>query len=186
MFREVHVVATRALDIGQHYELIGLALGALTPLMPVEWLRTRWELLGLRLPTTSVLWMFLLALIPVGCALVLGPKGVVGFVAGLGFAALIQSLKTDSRFRIQDSGSGVSRGDAENPSIADARLHTLSLGVGMAAATTFTFQFLGDNTTLSRDEKISILVPLAMVLFVVAVLLVVVSPRASLKEVQAK
>jgi len=182
VFREVHVDATRALDIGQHYALIGLALGALTPLMPVEWLRSRWDLLGMRLPTTSVLWMFMLAMIPVGCALVLGPKGVVGFVAGLGFAALIESLKGDARYKVQDSTS-LSRADQ---GVNDARLHTLSLGVGLAAATTFTFELLGDNTTLSRDEKVSILVPLAIALLVIAVLLVVVSPRAAVKGAQAQ
>ena len=155
VFWEVHPDATRALDIGQHYALIGLTIGALAPLMPVEWLRARSEATGIRLPAAGVLWMFLLAVLPVGCAMVLGPKGVVGFVAGLGFGAIIEALR-------------------RAPS-----LQSLSLAVGLSATTTFSFQFLGDNTTLTRDEKIGILVPLTISLLVIAGLLALMSPKAT-------
>lgn len=162
VFREVHVDATRALDIGQHYALIGLTLGALAPLMPVEWLRSRGELTGLRIPSSSVLWVLLLGLIPVAVAMVLGPKGVVGFVAGLGFASLLEAVRL-------------------GPS-----LQSLSLGLGLSAATTFAFQFLGDNTTLTREEKSAVLVPLSIAVGVLVVVLALVSPKASLKGAEAK
>ena len=160
VFREVHVDATRALDIGQHYALIGLTLGAIMPLMPVEWLRSRAELHGIRVPTSSVLWLMMLAAAPVGTALVLGPKGVVGFVAGLGFASLLEAVR----------GSKV---------LGEGTLHSLSLGLGLSATTTFAFRFLGDNATLSRDEKVAILLPLAIIVALIAAVLVVVSPRAT-------
>jgi hypothetical protein len=162
VFREVHVDATKALDIGQHYALIGLTLGALAPLLPVEWFRSRMNLTGLRVPAAGVLWVVLLAVIPIGVAMVLGPKGVVGFVAGLGFASLLEAVRL-------------------GPS-----LQSLSLGLGLSAATTFVFQFLGDNTTLSRDAKTSILVPLSIGVTVLAIVLALVSPKASLKAVEAK
>jgi hypothetical protein len=161
VFREVHVEATRALDIGQHYALIGLALGALMPLMPVEWLRTRMALTGPRVPSAGVLWMVLLAATPIAAALVLGPKGVVGFVAGLGFASLLEAIRS-------------------GPS-----LQSLSLGLGLASATTFIFQFLGENTTLTRDEKMSMLMPLAIGIGVAVLVLLAISPKASLKEAKA-
>jgi mannose/fructose/N-acetylgalactosamine-specific phosphotransferase system component IIC len=98
----------------------------------------------------------------VAAALVLGPKGVVGFVAGLGFASLLEAI----RF---------------GPS-----LQALSLGLGLSATTTFAFQFLGENTTLSRDAKMSLLVPLSICLLVIAVVLTVVSPKVTAKGAEAK
>ena len=168
VFREEHVAATRALDIGQHYALIGLAAGALMPLMPVEWLRTRLSATGGRVPAAGVLWVVLLTAVPVAAALVLGPKGVVGFVAGLGFASLLESIR-----------------GAEMGRLVVPRLQTLSLGLGLASATTFIFQFLGDNTQLTREEKTAILTPLAIGILVVVAVLLILSPKPKMKEVTA-
>jgi len=164
-FREVHVDATRALDIGQHYALIGMALGALTPMMPVEWLRARISLTGLRMPLASMLWIILLGFIPAIVGLILGPKGVVGFVAGLGFASLLASVQ------------GRSLADEGETAAGQSMMHSLGLGIGLAAATTLAFQFLGDNTMLSRDEKVSLLVPLTICIIVLSLLLALVSPK---------
>ena len=113
------------------------------------------------MPSAAVLWLLMFAAVPIALAVVMGPKGVVGFVAGLGLAALVESIRS---------------GDSLQP---------LSLGVGLAAATTFIFQFLGDSTSLSRDEKMAVLLPLAIGLAVVVVILLVVSPRPVLKEASA-
>jgi hypothetical protein len=154
-----------------------LTLGALAPLMPVEWFRSRMNLTGLRVPAAGVLWVILLAVIPIGVAMVLGPKGVVGFVAGLGFASLLEAVR----------GRAESEARAEEGVMArSAMLQPLSLGLGLSAATTFIFQFLGDNTTLSRDEKTTILVPLSIGVVVLAIVLALVSPKASLKAVEVK
>lgn len=92
VLRENHIDAVRALDIGQHYAVIGVVMGAVIALLPAEWLLKR-----SRESTASMvgraLWALTLGLVPVAMAVVLGAKGIVGFVAGLGFAGLIQGLR---------------------------------------------------------------------------------------------
>lgn len=161
LFREINVDATRALDIGQHYALIGFATGALLPLMPTEWLRARAVYVGPRLPSSGVIWTVLLVAVPLCLAVLLGAKGVVGFVAGLGMAALIESVR-----------GGYS-------------VQPLSLSVGIAAATTLGYQFLGDNSSMTRDEKMGILAPVAIGLIVLILALLIISPRPTLREAEA-
>ena len=86
---------------------------------------------------------------------------MVGFVAGLGLAALIESIRG-----------------------ADS-IQPLSFGFGLGAATTFIFQFLGDSSSMTREEKVGILLPLAVGLLVLVAVLVIVSPKAVLKEAEA-
>ncbi|MEA2552281.1 MAG: hypothetical protein QOJ65_457 [Fimbriimonadaceae bacterium] len=162
VFREEHVNATRALDIGQHYALVGLAIGALLPLLPTEWLKGREAISGPRLPSAAVLWLVLVTAAPMGIAIVMGPKGVVGFVAGLGFSALLESIRYTRS------------------------LQPLSLGLGLSAATTIVFRFLGDNTSMTREEKIGILLPLAGALAVLVIVLLIVSPRPTVQEAEAQ
>ncbi len=161
VFRELNLDATRALDIGQHYALVGFSTGALLPLLPVEWLRSRAARTGPRLPSSGMIWIVLLAAVPISLAVLLGAKGVVGFVAGLGMAAVIESIRC---------------GESVQP---------LSLAVGISAATTLAYQFLGANSAMTRDEKMGIVVPLAVGLTVLIVALVIVSPRATLREAEA-
>lgn len=92
VLRESHPDAVRALDIGQHYAVIGVAFGAATALLPAEWM-TRRSSDSMTSVAGRLLWCFVLGLIPVAMAVVLGAKGMVGFVAGLGFAALIEGLR---------------------------------------------------------------------------------------------
>jgi hypothetical protein len=95
VLRESHPDANRALDIGQHYAVVGLAFGVVAALLPTEWISRR----SGESTTGAVgrlLWSITLALVPVGMAVVLGAKGIVGFVAGLGFAGLIEGLRNGS------------------------------------------------------------------------------------------
>lgn len=92
VLRESHPDAVRALDIGQHYAVIGLAFGAVTALLPGEWLSRRTSD-SMQSGFGRVLWSLVLGLIPVAMAVVLGAKGMVGFVAGLGFAAFVDGLR---------------------------------------------------------------------------------------------
>jgi hypothetical protein len=71
VLREAHPDVSRALDIGQHYTMLGVVLGAVLPLMPSDWLkREAWRgALG------AFLWGVLLFALPV--ILVLGwPTGI--------------------------------------------------------------------------------------------------------------
>jgi hypothetical protein len=92
VLRESHGDAVRALDIGQHYAVIGVAFGLIVPLLPSEWLGRR-----LKETTASLvgrtIWALTLGLLPAGMAVVLGAKGIVGFVAGLGIAGLLEGVR---------------------------------------------------------------------------------------------
>jgi len=84
VLREEGTGASRALDIGQHYTLLALGLGAIVPLILVDWRGksaglSLWAILGISVPPI-VITMF-------------GVRGAVGFIVGLGFAATIDSLR---------------------------------------------------------------------------------------------
>lgn len=162
LFREEHVEATRALDIGQHYALIGLTIGALLPLLPADWYRGRNSLAGIRISLSGLLWILFLAFIPAAAGLLMGPKGVVGFIVGLGFAGLVESLRN-------------------NPS-----LQPLGLAFGLASLTTLLYRFMDINATMTRDEKVTALVPLSILLVALVVVLALVSPRATLREAEVR
>ncbi|HJP83931.1 MAG TPA: hypothetical protein VJ835_10545 [Fimbriimonadaceae bacterium] len=95
VLRESHPDTVRALDLGQHYAVIGMAFGMLAALFPTEWVQRRWSE-SLTSGFGRLIWSFILALIPVAMAVVLGAKGIVGFVAGLGFAAFVDGLRGGS------------------------------------------------------------------------------------------
>lgn len=126
LLREAQPDSTRALDIGQHYALLGLALGLVLPLIVGDAPRP----LGLKGLVADLLWGALaLAMSPL-VVLMLGPKGAIGFVAGAGFAAYVQALR--------------SRRD----------LLPLPLGLALAAATIHELGWLKDLADMTRDEKI--------------------------------
>lgn len=154
VFREMHIDATRSLDIGQHYALIGMLIGAILPLLPLDW---RSDLGGDATSTKAgvmrLLWTVLLIGIPLFIGSILGPKGIVGFVAGLGFAAIIEAI------RGKDS------------------LAALGLGTGLAFTSTILYGWLGDYAKLTREEKLSALWPLAAALLVLAITIALLSPR---------
>ena len=87
LFREAHVDASRALDLGQHYALMGFAIGAVLPALPERWWATKPSNAILQ-GVGGLLWTAVWAGAPFLAALLLGPKGVVGFVAGVGFCTL--------------------------------------------------------------------------------------------------
>lgn len=163
VFREEHVSATRAFDIGQHYALIGLAVGALLPLIPTDWYKARASLSGLRFSFSALMWLLVLSVVPGALGLLMGPKGVVGFIAGLGFSGMVESIRSRSS------------------------LQPLGLAVGLGALTTLLYRFMDINATMTRDEKVGILVPLAVVIGVLVIVLASVSPRpAILREAEAR
>ncbi len=92
VLRESHVDAVRALDIGQHYAVIGLAFGMVAALLPGEWIVRRARP-GLGTSLGRLLWSVALGVLPVAMAVVLGAKGMVGFVAGLGMAGFVDAMR---------------------------------------------------------------------------------------------
>ena len=108
VFRELHPGIASSIDIGEHYALVGFCVGLLIPLLPGEWLdRIRRDLgeaskkitdlkLLLRISSGVLLWQILLVAGPALLALFLAPKGLLGFVTGLGFCGLISLFNAKS------------------------------------------------------------------------------------------
>jgi hypothetical protein len=142
IFRELHTDATRAVDIGQHYALIGLAVGAALPLLAGEWRAS--QAAGSRTAWSSALWSPAFLAVPFVSAVVLAAKGFVGVLAGLGFSSLVEGLRGSSR------------------------LEPLALQLGIGSAMIAGFGWLSDYLDLSREEKVKTLVWVAAGLFVVA------------------
>lgn len=130
VFRETHAEAPRALDLAQHYAMIGLVLGATLPVMAQEWLRAVSKRGGFLTLVAGGLWIAVLILGPVVAAILLGAKGAVGYVFGLGMAALIEAVR------------------------GERSAHAYTLGMGLSAAMTATFGVLIPHLDLARDEKL--------------------------------
>jgi hypothetical protein len=138
IFRESHTDATRALDIGQHYAMIGIAVGAMLPLLPLEWARER------RSSIAAGLWIALIAALPVFAAIILGPKGAIGMLAGLGLAAVVEGLR------------------------GERALNALTLAAGVAGLTALTYGWTTNLLEMTRDQKIQALLWMTPVTVVVA------------------
>lgn len=151
VFREGHLDATKAIDIGQHYAMIGLVVGCLLPVMAVEWLRTVSKRGGFFALIAGALWIVLLLLAPVTAAVVLGAKGVIGYLFGLGLASVVEAV----------------RGEKSS--------HSMSLGVAMAGVMTLVYEALIPYLDLDRAEKVSRLAYLGGGVVVLAILIAVMS-----------
>jgi hypothetical protein len=116
--------------LAQHYAMIGLVLGATLPVMAQEWLRTVSKRGGFLTLVAGGLWIAVLIVGPVAAAVLLGAKGAVGYVFGLGMAALIEAVR------------------------GERSAHAYTLGMGLSAAMTATFGVLLPHLDLARDEKL--------------------------------
>lgn len=149
-FREMHPEESKALDIGQHYTMVGMAIGALVPLMPLEW-RRDWIPAGWRAVAARALWAVILLGIPVAAAVFLGSKGAIGMIVGLSLAAVVEGLR------------------------GNVGLETLNIGVGVGGVTTLMYGWLGDWTDIDRGAKMKAVVVVAIVALVVAAALMGIS-----------
>ncbi|MFN8220941.1 MAG: hypothetical protein U0S12_12515 [Fimbriimonadales bacterium] len=162
VFREAVTDATRALDIGQHYAMIGLALGAMTPVLAYEWR----EGPGMRAAGRSLAgaaWGVLLMAIPLAGAVLLGPKGVIGVLVGFGFGSLIEALR------------GAKSG------------HCLTLGAALAAMTVLGYKWVEPYLDLARNEKLTALVWIGGAIAALALLIAFLSinPKAKSEAVKS-
>ncbi len=89
--------STKALDIGQHYGMMGLVVGATIVLVGVEWLRSVEAKSDSKIVIAGALWTGIFVAIPACIAIVLGAKGFVGAVAGVGFGSVIALLVGSNR-----------------------------------------------------------------------------------------
>lgn len=151
VFRETHLEAVRAFDIGQHYAMIGLVVGALLPVMAQEWLRIVARRGGFMALVAGALWVVALLVAPIAAAVLLGAKGVVGYLFGLGLASVVDAAK------------------------GEKSAHAMSLGVAMAGAMTLVYEALLPHLDLDRAEKLGRLAYLGGGVLVLGVLIAFLS-----------
>lgn len=133
VFRELHTDASRAIDIGQHYALIGLSVGAAIPVLATEWRSHRSDR-DAKSAWASALWAPSFLAVPFVSAVVLAAKGYIGALTGLGFASLIDGLR------------------------GGRRLDSLALALGIGGAMVSGFGWLSSKLDMARDEKVKTLV----------------------------
>jgi hypothetical protein len=162
VFRATHSDANQAFDIGQHYALIGLLLGVLLPVMAQEWIRSLAVRTGARTLTAGVLWIILLAAVPIPIAVGLSDKGIIGYLVGLGIASVLEAAK------------------------GERSAQSLSLGLGLGAAMTLLYDWLVPHVDLERHAK---LIALSWIMGVAAVMVIAIiflsADRAKTAEVEA-
>ena len=154
ILKEVDLHSTKALDIGQHYALIGVLLGAVIPLLPTDWSMANKVKSGFR----SFLWTILILSSPILIAVMLGEKGSIGFVGGLGLAGLCQALR------------------------GQKSLLPLAVIPGLAAATSICLDWFEDWGDLARNDKVKVFIYAGVGLVVLVSILGIVS-RAPKQEV---
>ena len=128
VLRESNLDAVRALDIGQHYAVLGLVFGVVAALMPSDWIMRR-SAGSFRSSLGRLLWALALGAVPIAMAVVLGAKGIVGFVVGLGFASLIEGLRNG------------------------ASMIPILFAGGLAAIVSVSYPWLHHLLDLTREEK---------------------------------
>jgi hypothetical protein len=131
-FGVAHPDASKALDIGQHYGLIGLMLGILVALALAE---------SSEAEDQKVTWLTTMATI-VGCGfapMLLGAKGSIGILAGLGLAPVISLLR---------------------PRVNQAMIWPAM--VTLTGAMIFAYSSLKDKLDIDRDAKLGTLVYVAI------------------------
>ncbi len=157
LFREHYTDATKSIDIGQHYALIGLGLGIVVPLLPIEW-RDSQRAEGARGAVAGLLWTILVLGTPLVAAVILGPKGVIGLIFGLGFASIVEGLR------------------------GGLKLETLTLGIAATAATVVSYGWLEPLLELERAQKSHHLIIIAIVVAVISLLIFALSYRRARTE----
>lgn len=129
-FKAIHPDAARSVDVGQHYVLIGLVLGALLPLIPEEWLERVKPPGEWRRTAAVALWVAILCASPLLIGIYLAPRGLMGFVAGLGFSGFFGSLRSPVALTVP------------------------ALSAGLGCLTIKTYGWMGDLANLPRNDKI--------------------------------
>lgn len=154
VLREAGTGATRALDIGQHYALLGIALGVVFPLIPSDWLKRQ----GAKAAGGAFLWaLIVFAAAPI-VIVMLGTKGAIGFVSGLGLAGLAQALRRESS------------------------LLPVALTGALSACTILCLAWLNKTDDFSRDDKVHFFTYVAGGLAVVSFLLALLSRTPSTEK----
>jgi uncharacterized membrane protein (DUF2068 family) len=99
----------------------------------------------------GLVWVPILIGAPIAAAVLLGAKGVVGYLFGLGIASI----------------ASVPRGERS--------VHTLTLAMGLSASMTLTFPWISHLLELSKEQKVQYLGIIVGAVLVFSVLIAVLS-----------
>lgn len=152
VFRELQPEASRAFDIGQHYTMLGLIVGALGLAMMVEWRRAH-AAPGLRGGVAMASWGYLAMLMPLAAAMLIAAKGYVGVLMGVGLAPIVLA------------------------SVKDRTDDAVPLVSGLTLAMAVAYSSFGPVLEFTRAEKVGVLAYVAVALVVLSVLVALGSKR---------
>ena len=166
LFREQHTDSSKALDIGQHYAMIGILVGLLIVMGLIEWARGRRS--GSLSVTVAGGLAGLTALGALVVAIVLlGPKGTVGLLVGVGLVPLMFGLAGSYRWRPAGSSGSSVGGAGETPAVQGVGV--LATTVAFLTAVALAYGPLDSYLDLERETKIRVLLwTVAIVLGLVA------------------
>jgi hypothetical protein len=139
-----HSTIGESLDLGQFYVLIAFLMGVFLPLLPGEWIKTNRLVKAWAASGSTAIWGVICLSAPALLALFLAPKGLLGFVSGLGLSGMVGALDSEP--------------DLSALALAGATGGIAILGYGAV-------EKLGD---LTRDEKIHWFLISAVALFATA------------------
>jgi hypothetical protein len=132
IFRTIYPETARAFDIGQHYALIGLLLGAVVPLLVVDW--SERKLSDTAKVGGATLWgLLLLAATPL-MMVFLGAYGTVGLLIGVGLAGVLEAIRLRSSTK------------------------ALAPAIGMGGIVLMSYGWMSEAIDLTREDKVRVLV----------------------------
>ena len=159
VLRDASPDSSRALDLGQHYGITGIAIGAVIPVLFADWYERKRADIVLQDAGASLLWGFILICLPVLAIVVLGAKGASGIVVGLGFSGLFLAY----------------RKLAKSPAIA--------VVIAAGAANAVAVDWIGDALDMTRREKLHSFGWWALAMVFAAIGILVLSNRKATPEV---
>ena len=165
VFRQLNPGMSKLLDIGQHNAMIGLVIGATLPLLPAEWLLSQKTQKTFKVGLGSMVWAAVLGCAVVLVSLMLGSKGTIAFVTGLGFSSFFAGTK---RVFSGESALGIALGT-----------------LGMTLISSAWFVPILDS---SRDDKVKVFGWIAGALVVLAIIVfsLGLAPKGSNDETLAE
>lgn len=159
LFREQYVDASRALDIGQHYAIVGFMIGLMLVLGLVEWMESRDRRDGVFSSIASALAGLLCLYLLLGSVVLLGAKGAVGLLIGLGVAPLVAALGHRRSYV------------------------ALVWSLGLIGFLTLSYGALAEHIDLDREAKVGFVVQFVVIAVIGALAVRLLSGKA--KEVQS-
>jgi len=130
LLRDASPDSSKALDIGQHYGVTGIVVGAVIPVLFADWYLSKRSERAWGQGLTSLFWAFILICLPVLSIVVLGAKGASGVVVGLGLSGLLIAYRAGK----------------------DTPVMTVAIAAG--AANAVAVDWIGETMQLTRQDKL--------------------------------